>query len=45
MFALLAMMVQVTVVFFDCYFDDARLAALIVESEPTTLSQGILLRR
>ena len=40
-FALLAMVVQVAVVFADYYFDDARLAALMIESEATKLGKGV----
>lgn len=41
LFALLAMLVQVTVVFVDYYFDDARLAALMIESEASRLVHGV----
>ena len=35
------MLVQVTVVFVDYYFDDARLAALMIESEASRLVHGV----
>ncbi len=41
LFAILAMMVQVIVVLADYYFDDAKLAALMIEHESRALLAGV----
>jgi signal transduction histidine kinase len=41
LFAFLAIAVQVVVVFFDYYFDDAQLSDLMIESEAKSLLKGV----